>query len=140
VLFWTYISLGQLLIIYAGDLPHEIDWYLHRIAKSWKVVVAAIGLFHFFLPFFLLLFRGIKRRVAALTTMAMMLFIVHVVDTYWLVMPTFHQQGVRVSWLDFAAPIGIGGLWVAVFLVFLRRAPLLPQHDPGLQFAFKYGH
>jgi hypothetical protein len=140
VLFWTYISFGQLLIIYAGDLPHEIDWYLHRIAKSWKVVVAAIGLFHFFLPFFLLLFRGIKRRVAALTTMAMMLFIVHVVDTYWLVMPTFHQQGVRVSWLDFAAPIGIGGLWVAVFLVFLRRAPLLPQHDPGLQFAFKYGH
>jgi len=140
VLFWTYISFGQMLIIYAGDLPHEIDWYLHRIAKSWKLVVAAIALFHFFLPFFLLLFRGIKRRVAALTTMAIMLFIVHVVDTYWLVMPTFHQQGVRVSWLDFTAPIGIGGLWVAVFLVFLRRAPLLPQHDPGLQFAFKYGH
>lgn len=140
VLFWTYISFGQLLIIYSGDLPHEIDWYLHRIARSWKVVVAALGLFHFFLPFFLLLFRSIKKHVAALTTLAALLFIVHVVDTYWLIMPTFHQAGVAVSWLDFTAPLGIGGLWVAAFLGFLKAAPLLPQQDPGLQFAFKYEH
>jgi hypothetical protein len=140
VLFWTYVSFGQLLIIYSGDLPHELDWYLHRIATSWKIVIAALGLFHFFLPFFLLLFRSVKKRVAALTTMAAMLFVVHIVDTYWLVMPTFHQAGVRASWLDFAAPIGIGGLWLTVFLAHLKAAPLLPQHDPGLQFAFKYGH
>ncbi len=138
VLFWTYVSFGQLLIIYSGDLPHEIDWYLHRIATSWKVVVAALGLFHFFLPFFLLLFRGVKKRVVALTTMAGMLFVVHVVDTYWLVLPTLHQQGVAVNWLDFTAPIGIGGIWLAVFLAFLKSAPLLPQQDPGLQFAFRY--
>src|SRR5205807_6237224 len=73
VLFWTYVSFGQLLIIYSGDLPHELDWYLHRIAGNWKAVVAALGLFHFFLPFFLLLFRGVKRQVASLTTLAMML-------------------------------------------------------------------
>jgi hypothetical protein len=88
VLFWTYVSFGQLLIIYSGDLPHEIDWYLHRIAGSWKWVVAAVALFHFSLPFFLLLFRSVKRHVAPLTTLA----------------------------------------------------ALLPQHDPGLQFAFTYGH
>ncbi len=139
VLFWTYVSFGQLLIIYSGDLPHEIDWYLHRIATTWKVVVGALGLFHFFLPFFLLLFRGVKKRVTALTAMAGILFVVHVVDTYWLVMPTFHQGGVAVSWLDFAAPIGIGGIWLAVFLAHLKSAPLLPQQDPGLQFAFEYG-
>ncbi|HWC58407.1 MAG TPA: hypothetical protein VHC44_01840, partial [Verrucomicrobiae bacterium] len=63
VLFWTYVSFGQLLIIYSGDLPHELQWYLHRIAGSWKAVIAVIALFHFFLPFFLLLFRGIKRSV-----------------------------------------------------------------------------
>jgi hypothetical protein len=140
VLFWTYVSFGQLLIIYSGDLPHEIDWYLHRIAKSWKAVLGALALFHFFLPFFLLLFRGVKRHAAALTTMAVMLFVVHAADTYWLVMPTFHPGGVRISWLDFVVPIGIGGLWVAAFVGFLKAAPLLPQHDPGLQFAFKYGH
>jgi hypothetical protein len=139
VLFWTYVSFGQLLIIYSGDLPREIDWYLHRIASSWKVVIAALGLFHFFLPFFLLLFRPVKKHLGALTTMAAIVFGMHLVDMYWLVMPAFHRGGVVVSWLDFAAPIGIGGLWVAVFVSRLKAAPLLPQHDPGLQFAFKYG-
>jgi hypothetical protein len=138
VLFWTYVSFGQLLIIYSGDLPHELEWYLHRIAGSWKIVVAAIAGFHFFLPFFLLLFRAMKRRVAALTTLAALLLIMHVVDTYWLVMPTLHQAGVAVSWLDFAAPIGVGGLWLWAFLWHLKAAPLLPQHDPGLQFSFVY--
>jgi hypothetical protein len=102
------------------------------------VVLAALALFHFFLPFFLLLFRAVKKRVAALTTMAALLFVVHILDTYWLIMPSFHQDGVRVSWLDFVTPMGIGGLWLTAFLAFLKAAPLLPQHDPGLQFAFKY--
>lgn len=138
VLFWTYVSFGQLLIIYSGDLPHELNWYLHRIAGSWKAVVAAIALFHFFLPFFLLLFRAMKRRVAAITTLAAMLFIMHIADTYWLVMPTLHQNGVVLSWLDFTAPIGVGGLWISFFLRRLKAAPLLPQNDPGMQFAFVY--
>ena len=63
VLFWTYVSFGQLLIIYSGDIPREIDWYLHRIATSWKVVISGLALFHFFVPFFLLLFRTVKRHM-----------------------------------------------------------------------------
>ncbi len=138
VLFWTYVSFGQLLIIYSGDLPNETHWYLHRITGSWKAVIAFVALFHFFLPFFLLLFRGIKRRVAAIATLSVLLFIVHIVDTYWLVMPSLHQNGVAVNWMDFTAPIGIGGLWVACFLWRLKAAPLLPVKDPGMQFAFVY--
>jgi hypothetical protein len=138
VLFWTYVSFGQLLIIYSGDLPQELEWYLHRIAGSWKAVVAAIALFHFFLPFFLLLFRGVKKRISALTTLATLIFVMHIVDTYWLIMPTLHQNGMALSWLDFAAPIGVGGLWIACFLWRLKAAPLLPQNDPGMQFAFVY--
>jgi hypothetical protein len=138
VLFWTYVSFGQLLIIYSGDLPNELHWYLHRITGSWKAVIVVIALFHFFLPFFLLLFRGIKRRVAAIATLSALLFIVHLVDTYWLVMPSLHQAGVSVNWMDFTAPIGVGGLWVACFLWRLKAAPLLPVNDPGMQFAFVY--
>src|SRR5205814_1409001 len=83
VLFWTYISFGQLLIIYSGDLPHELDWYRHRIAGNWKWVVVTLALFHFFVPFFLLLFRSVKQQVSSLTIMAAMLFLFHVIDTYW---------------------------------------------------------
>ncbi len=140
VLFWTYISFGQLLIIYSGDLPHELDWYLHRIAGYWKAVVAALALFHFFLPFFLLLFRGVKRRVAPLAILAGLLFIMHIVDTYWMVMPSLHRDGLSVSWLDFTTPVAIGALWLAWFFSRLKAAPLVPQRDPGMQFAFTYGH
>lgn len=138
VMFWTYVSFGELLVIYSGDLPHEVDWYLHRIATSWKVVVAVLGLFHFFMPFYLLLFRVVKKHVAPLTAIAVTLFLAHVFSVYWMVMPCLHPEGIRLSWMDFAAPIGVGGLWVAAFLAALKRAPLLPQRDPGLQFAFNY--
>jgi len=138
VLFWTYVSFGQLLIIYSGDLPNESHWYLHRIAGSWKAVIAVVALFHFFLPFFLLLFRGIKRRIPAIATLAALLFVVHIVDTYWLVVPSLHQDGISISWMDFTAPLGVGGLWFAYFLWRLKAAPLLPVKDPGMQFAFVY--
>ena len=138
VLFWTYVSFGQLLIIYSGDLPHELEWYLHRIAGSWKYLVGGVALFHFFLPFFLLLFRAVKKNYLSLTILAAMLFVMHIVDTYWLVMPSLHREGVVVSWQDFTAPLGVGGLWLAYFLWRLKAAPLLPQNDPGMQFSFVY--
>ena len=138
VMFWTYISFGQLLIIYSGNLPREIEWYLHRIAGNWLWVVGALGLFHFFVPFFLLLFRTVKRQIAPLTTIAAMLFLAHIVQVYWLVVPSFHQQGLQCSWLDLAAFLGVGGIWISVFLAQLKAAPLLPQHDPGGQFTLVY--
>jgi hypothetical protein len=140
VIFWAYVSFGQLLIVYSGDKPDELEWYLHRSAGNWKLVVAALALFHFFLPFYLLLFRAVKRHVMPLTVLAAILFIVHIVAVYWLVMPALHHDGVVVSWLDFTVPLGIGGLWLAFFLFQLKAAPLLPQRDPGLQFAFRYEH
>jgi hypothetical protein len=140
VLFWTYVSFGQLLIIYSGDIPQEIDWYLHRMAGTWKLVIAAIALFHFFVPFFLLLFRTIKTQVMPLTILASLLFLMHIVDAYWLVMPAYHRAGVSISWNDFATFLGIGGLWVSMFLWRLRGAALVPQNDPGMQFAFVYAH
>lgn len=140
VLFWTYVSFGQLLIVYSGDIPEELRWYLHRIAGNWKLVIAALALFHFFVPFYLLLFRAMKMRLAPLAALAGLLFAMHIVQTYWLVMPAFHRDGIRLSWMDFTAPVGIGGLWVSMFLSRLRAAPLILQKDPGVQFAFRYGH
>jgi len=138
VLFWTYVSFGEFLIIYSGDLPHELEWYLHRIAGNWKFVLVAVAVFHFFVPFFLLLFRAVKKHATPLTTLAAMIFILHIVHTYWLVMPAFHHDNLKVSWMDFTAPLAIGGLWFAFFLARLKSAPLIPRQDPGLQFAFVY--
>lgn len=140
VMFWTYVSFGQLLIVYSGDIPHELKWYLHRIAGDWKWVIWILALFHFLVPFYLLLFRSIKQRVTALAVLAVVLFVMHILQTYWLVLPALHRGGVLVSWMDLTAPVGVGGLWLACFAWRLKAAPLLLLKDPGLQFAFRYGH
>lgn len=140
VLFWTYVSFGQLLIIYSGDIPHEVDWYLHRIAGDWKWLLVAIAVLHFFVPFFLLLFRCVKFHLGGLTFLAGMVFVLHIANIYWLVMPALHRGGIQINWLDFTALFGIGGIWLGFFVSRLLAAPLLPQRDPGMQFAFTYGH
>jgi hypothetical protein len=140
VMFWTYVSFGQLLIVYSGDIPQELKWYLHRISGNWKLVIAGLGIFHFFVPFYLLLFRAVKKQIKPLALLAGILFLMHVVETYWLVMPALHPEHIVVSWMDFTAPLGIGGVWLALFLSRLRTAPLILMRDPAMQFAFRYGH
>jgi hypothetical protein len=130
VMLWTYMAFGQLLIIYSGNLPQEVVWYLHRIAGDWKVIVWFLFLFHFLMPFFLLLSRELKRNVPALATIAGVIFFAQMVNTYWLVAPSFDQTGIRLHWLDFAAPVGVGGIWVAAFTRRLKSRPLLVRNDP----------
>jgi hypothetical protein len=133
VLFWTYVSFGQLLIIYSGNLPAEIDWYLHRIDGSWKWLAAAIALLQFFVPFYALLFRGVTRRIRVLATVAALVFMTGLVDYFWEVEPTFFPKGIHLDWLDFAAPIGIGGIWFAIFSASFQRHPLPPRNDPRIR-------
>jgi hypothetical protein len=135
VVFWTYVSFGQLLIIYSGNLPAEISWYLHRIAGGWKFVVLALAAFHFLVPFFLLLFRGLKRKAEWLARCALLILGVHAVAVYWLIAPTFHPSGLEPNWRDAAAWLGIGGLWIACYLMILARQPLLPQNDPRIDYS-----
>jgi hypothetical protein len=130
VMLWTYMGFGQLLIIYSGNLPHEIVWYLHRIASNWKIVVWFLFLFHFVLPFFFLLSIDVKKKVPALTTIAGVLLFAHLVNDYWLVAPSFFKTGISLHWLNFVAPIGIGGVWLAAFCARLKGQPLLVSHDP----------
>jgi hypothetical protein len=133
VMFWTYVAFGQLLIIYSGNLPDEISWYLHRIAGGWKYILMAIALFHFFLPFMVLLFRAVKKRGRFLARIALSLLIIHFVYACWMIAPGAFPNGIELSWLYLAAPAGIGGIWIAAFLWFLGRAPLIPVNDPRMQ-------
>lgn len=129
VLFWTYVAFSQVLLIYSANLPHEIGWYLRRIANGWVWLVGLIALFHFFAPFLLLLFRAVKTNVPALAVIALLIFALHAVEMFWVIAPSFYPE-IRVHWTDFAAWFFIGGLWLAVFVRNLTKHPLLTQNDP----------
>ena len=130
IMLWTYMAFSQLLIIYSGNLPREILWYAHRIAGDWMVVVWFLVLFHFAIPFLLLLSQDLKRNPRALATIAAVVFFAHIVDLYWLIAPSFSTTGIHVHWLDFAAPIGVGGIWLAAFARRLNSRSILVLNDP----------
>jgi len=129
-MLWAYLAYSQLIVIWSGDLPHEISWYLHRIAGGWRWVAVALLIFHFFGPFFLLLFRSTKRNPRILVTIAAIILLTHVVDVWWMVAPSLYREGFHVSWMTSAALLGVGGIWFAVFLTKLESKPLIPLNDP----------
>jgi len=125
VMLWAYIAFTQFLIIWAGNLPEEISWYRIHIRGGWIAIAVALLLFHFALPFLLLLFRNVKGKVRALAAVAVAMLVMRLVDIWWVVAPTFESR-IRVHWMDVMAPVGIGGIWIAVFVWQLKGRPLLP--------------
>jgi hypothetical protein len=61
------------------------------------------------------------------------------VDLYWLVAPDFHKEQFHLSWMDFTAPIGLLGIWLAYFLKQLEKRPLMPINSPNLEEALQHG-
>ena len=133
VMIWAYMAISQFLIIWAGNLPEEITWYIHRTQGGWGWVALALILFDFTLPFLLLLSRRIKQQGRLLAWVAAAILVMHAVDLFWLVVPAFQPAGISIHWLDVVALVGVGGIWIATFAWQLKRRPLLPVHDPGLQ-------
>jgi hypothetical protein len=129
LMLWAYASLSQLLIIWSGNLPEEIPWYLRRFTGGWEWVGYALILFHFAVPFFLLLVRRMKRSAVALARVAASILVMRFVDLFWMVTPEFHHDGIRLHWLDLAIPVALGGIWLAAYLRELGRQPLVATRD-----------
>jgi hypothetical protein len=135
-MLWAYFCFSQFLIVWSGNLPEEISWYLHRVRGGWGVIAIALVVFHFALPFALLLSRDRKRRPSRLLKVALLMVLMRIVDLFWQVEPSYvGETGVQHpawDWMYLAAPVAVGGFWLWLFLRELKRRPLLPIHDPYL--------
>jgi len=129
VMLFAYFSFSQWLIIWSGNLPEEIGWFLRRVHGAFGWVMIGIVLLHFALPFALLLSRDRKRAGRRLIPIAVLLMIMRMVDIYWYTIPNFRDAKLFSIWY-FAAPIGLGGLWVWAFFFNFRKRPLLPLYEP----------
>jgi hypothetical protein len=139
VMLWAYFNVSQLIIIYSGNLPEEIPWYLERMQGAWAPVAWAVFLGHFVLPFGLLLSRDLKRRPTLLSKLALFVLFMRVVDLIWTIGPVFRHETSTIHWLDFAAVIGMGGVWLAFFFTTLGNRALVPAHDPYFKEAMAHG-
>ncbi len=113
---WVFLHFAQYLIIWMGNLPHEIGWFIHRATGGWDIVAAAMLLFFFVLPIAMLMSRRVKRNRRFLLAVAGSVLLGHGLLTYWLVITSFHPDGASLSWQAPIAWIGIGGIWLQLFL------------------------
>jgi hypothetical protein len=137
VMLWAYFDFSQLLIIWSGNQPEEISFYRTRLYGGWGVVAVIVLVFHFFVPFFLLLSQDVKRNPKVLPKIAMWLIFMRLVDLFWMTRPEFTSRAAP-TWLDLVLPIALGGLWLGFFAFNLKQQPLLPVGDPKLAEAIEH--
>jgi hypothetical protein len=128
IMVWAYFSFSQWLIIWAGNLPEEITWYMRRLGGGWAYVGLFVVIFHFAVPFAILLSRPFKRDVTKLVWLACWMLFMRYVDLFWHIEPSFSTT-FTITWADIVIPFAMGGLWLAYFCRNLSSLPLLPQYD-----------
>jgi hypothetical protein len=148
-MLWAYMSFSQYLITWSGNLPEEIPWYLRRARGPWQWVGLALIVFHFFFPFFVLVFRENKRQGRVLSRAAMWILAMHWLDLVWLILPASidvktSPSEYRIPWrsvfLSLAAMAGVGGVWMTAFLWRLKGWPLVPVNDLNLNVVLEREH
>ena len=136
-MLWAYTNFSQFLLIWYGNIKEETPYYLKRMHGVWGWMAVTLILFHFFLPFLMLLSRNLKRDARRLALVAGLLLVVRVVDLFWLVAPDaplgHEAHGLHVHWMDLTAVLGVGGIWLWLFARNLLSRPLLTVGEPELR-------
>jgi len=144
VMLWAYFAFSQFLIIWSGNLPEEIRYYLPRMQGILGATIIVVGLLHFAAPFLFLLSRSNKRNPQRLVIIALVVLIMRVIDLYWVLKPAFfhNEPGTHtfISWMDIVSPIAIGGIWLWFFLWQLGKRALIPINDPQFESTMEQQH
>jgi NhaP-type Na+/H+ or K+/H+ antiporter len=139
VMLWAYTAFSEYLLIWYANLKEEIPHFLVRQLGVWGFVAALLIVFHFFLPFMMLLVRDIKDRANTIATVAVILLVMRYVNVYWLAAPSWNEGHFHYSWMNPAALIGIGGLWLYVFIDQLKGQTIIPIHETWVEEAMREG-
>lgn len=130
-MLWAYFDFSQLLIIWSGNQPEEITFYRSRLSGGWGVIAVIVLVFHFAVPFLLLLSQDVKRNARLVSKIALWMIFMRLVDLFWMTRPEFTTRAMP-TWLDLVVPVALIGLWVGFFAMNLKQWPLLPLGDPKL--------
>jgi hypothetical protein len=142
VMLWAYFAFSQFLIIWSGNLPEEIAYYLVRTHAVWGAIIVTITILHFGAPFLFLLSRDLKRDPHKLVLVAGLVLIMRVIDLLWLFLPAFTHEQFSFKHLVYAliAPIAIGGFWFWFFFWQLGKRALIPINDPQFESVMEQQH
>jgi hypothetical protein len=139
VLLWAYTNFSQYLIIWSGNLNEETPWVHVRTSQSWRALAYGLVVFHFAVPFFLMLFRRHKQHAQILAGIAGLLVAMRFLDLLWYIGPAFEPE-LTIRWIDLVLPCAIGGFWVALFLQGFKSRPYVSEQDLELSGSLQHAH
>jgi hypothetical protein len=137
VMLNMYFAFSAFLIIWSGNLPEEIPWYLDRIRGNWGVIATLDFIFHWLMPFSMLLSRDLKRNQKRLATVCKLMIFARCWDMFWLIEPNFPDARRNLHFslgiLEYAfIPTAMIAVWMALYFTELRKRPLVAVNDPHL--------
>jgi hypothetical protein len=130
--FWAYIAFSQFLLIWYANLPEETIWFMARWKNGWEVISVLLIIVHFVVPYFALLTQDSKMDLKRLKLMAIWILFAHLLDLYWLVMPTYSEK-LSLSWTDLTFPVLLVGLVIVVLGYKMKHNNVIPIGDPKLE-------
>jgi hypothetical protein len=139
VLLWAYTNFSQYLIIWSGNINEETPWVHVRTSHSWRTLAYGLVVFHFALPFFLMLFRKHKQHAQILAGIAGLLVLMRFLDLFWYIGPAF-EESLTIHWIDLVLPLAVGGFWVALFLQGFKNKPFVSEQDLELSGSLQHAH
>jgi hypothetical protein len=138
-MLWAYTAFSQFLLIWYGNIKEEVPYYLKRSHGVWGFIAAMLIIFHFFLPFFLLLMRSIKDRPRTIAIVTVIILAMRYIEIYWLTAPAHYGEHFRFSWMSVAALVGIAGVWFWFFVQQLKGQTIIPIHETWVEEAIREG-
>src|SRR6266550_4692956 len=139
VMFYAYTTFSEFLLIWYANLHEEIPHFLVRNSGTWGAVAFAVAMFHFFLPFGLLLMRPIKDRPKTIAIVAVIVIFMRYIVIYWLVAPSWYGERFYFSWMSIAALLAISGIWFWAFVNQLKGQTIIPIHETWVEEAIREG-
>jgi hypothetical protein len=139
IVFWSYIAFAQFFLTWYSNIPDELIWFHRRWRDNggtWKTWSMALIVMHFFVPFWFLMSRNIKRRLPLLATGAVCMFVMHIADIYWVIMPEYGP--LAPNFVDVACLLGVFGVYLSAVLRGMEDYALIPVGDPRLERALEF--
>ena len=130
--FWAYIAFSQFLLVWYANLPEETYWFIARWNNGWEYISVLLIIVHFAVPYFILLSQDSKMDLKRLKFISIWILFAHLLDLYWLVMPSYSTSP-ALSWIEISFPFLIIGLVVVIFAWKMKRQNLIPIGDPKLE-------
>lgn len=140
VMLNIYFNFAEFLIIWSGNVPDEIPWYLNRIHGGWWTICSLDFICHWVIPFCLLLSRDLKRNKTKMIYLTSFMILARLIDMFWLIEPNFpdaagnlHLKGNFGILAYITVPVSMLSFWAWTYLGQLQKRPLMNVNDPHLE-------